>query len=57
VQEVTDLIDKKGAVSIAEVRDYFDTSRKYVLALMEHLDARGLTIRDGDLRRLVSAER
>lgn len=53
VDEVKQLIGRKGAISIAEVRDHFGTSRKYVLALMEHLDAQGITIREGDLRRLV----
>jgi selenocysteine-specific elongation factor len=43
----------KGQISVAEVRDRFNTSRKYALALMEHLDAIGVTVRDGDVRRLV----
>jgi selenocysteine-specific elongation factor len=39
-------------VTAAEVRDHFNTSRRYVLALLEHLDATGVTVRDGDVRRL-----
>jgi selenocysteine-specific elongation factor len=39
-----------GAVTVAQVRDLFGTSRKYVLALLEHLDALGLTRRVGDER-------
>jgi selenocysteine-specific elongation factor len=35
---------------VAEVRDLFKTSRKYALALMEHLDASGVTKRVGDER-------
>ncbi|TFH36847.1 MAG: selenocysteine-specific translation factor [Anaerolineales bacterium] len=42
----------QGTVTVAEVRDLLNTSRKYALALMEHLDAIGQTIRDGDVRRL-----
>lgn len=42
-----------GTITVAEVRDKFQTSRKYALALMEHLDAIGLTVRVGDERRLV----
>ena len=42
-----------GTITVAEVRDKFQTSRKYALALMEHLDAIGLTVREGDERRLV----
>jgi len=34
------------------VRDIFNNSRKYALALMEHLDALGVTVRVGDERRL-----
>jgi selenocysteine-specific elongation factor len=39
-----------GQITVAEVRDLFSTSRKYALALMEHLDARGVTRRVGDVR-------
>jgi selenocysteine-specific elongation factor len=39
-----------GKVTVAEVRDLFGTSRKYVLALLEHLDAQGITRRVGDER-------
>ncbi len=44
------LIDQNGSVSAAELRDRFDTSRKYAIALLEHLDSRGITQRRGDLR-------
>jgi selenocysteine-specific elongation factor len=39
-------------LSAAEFRDRFNTSRKYALGLLEYLDAVGLTIREGDFRRL-----
>jgi selenocysteine-specific elongation factor len=35
---------------VAGVRDLFDTSRKYALALMGHLDERKVTRRVGDER-------
>ena len=44
------LIDHNGSVSAAELRDRYQTSRKYAIALLEHLDARGVTQRRGDLR-------
>ena len=50
VQRVTDHIRREGDIAIAQVRDMFDTSRKYALALMEHLDERRLTRRVGDVR-------
>lgn len=52
VREVTSMIEAKGAVSAAEVRDHFNTSRKYALALLEFMDAKGITIRIGDERQL-----
>jgi selenocysteine-specific elongation factor len=39
-----------GKIVVAEVRDLFKTSRKYALALMEHLDSIGVTKRVGDER-------
>jgi selenocysteine-specific elongation factor len=52
VEAVKGLIEEEGPVTVAQIRDHFDTSRKYVLALMEHLDSIGLTEREGDFRRL-----
>lgn len=43
---------RQGQITAAEVRDLLGTSRKFALALLEHLDAIGVTIRDGDFRRL-----
>ncbi len=45
-------IEKRGKISLAEVRDLFHTTRKYAQALLEHLDQLGVTMRDGDARRL-----
>ncbi len=45
-------LQQNGQITLAEVRDMFDTSRKYVQALLEHLDATGITRRDGDYRKL-----
>lgn len=50
--QVRALLQRQGTLTAAQVRDHFNTSRKYVLALLEHLDAQGVTVRDGDLRRL-----
>jgi selenocysteine-specific elongation factor len=43
---------QKGQISLGEVRDLFNTSRRYAQALLEHLDYAGVTIRFGDFRRL-----
>jgi selenocysteine-specific elongation factor len=52
IAEVRRVLQVKGTLTAAEGRDHFNTSRRYILALLEHLDAIGVTQRDGDLRRL-----
>jgi selenocysteine-specific elongation factor len=52
VAQVRAAIQKNGQITLAEVRDLFNTSRKYAQALLEHLDAIGVTMRDGDARKL-----
>lgn len=54
VDEVQRFVNAEGKISIAEARDHFGTSRKYVLALLEHLDELGVTVREGDYRKLSS---
>jgi len=54
VADLRQLLGKQGTITVAQVRDHFKTSRRYVLAIMEHLDAIGVTVRDGDSRRLKS---
>ncbi len=51
--------ERSGAITLADARDELGTSRKYAQALVEHLDARHLTVRQGDrhvLRRGASEE-
>jgi len=51
-QAVIDHIKKHGEITLAELRDRFDTSRKYAVAVLEYLDQSGVTIRRGDIRQL-----
>ncbi|NWF63538.1 MAG: selenocysteine-specific translation elongation factor [Chloroflexi bacterium] len=51
-KRIEDTIRKQGQVTLAEVRDMLNTTRKYAQALLEHLDAVGVTVRDGDIRKL-----
>ncbi len=44
------LIDTEDEVDAKLVRDTLNTSRKYAIALLEHLDAIGVTRRVGDVR-------
>jgi selenocysteine-specific elongation factor len=52
VADMKDMFQDMGTLSAAQVRDHFDTSRRYVLAFLEHLDEVGVTVREGDVRRL-----
>ncbi len=52
VRKISHHIEQHGKISVAEARDLFNTSRKFILPLMEHLDSSGMTMRDGDFRRL-----
>ena len=52
VEKVSVTIKKNGAITLAEARDTLGTTRKYAQALLEHLDFIGVTVRDGDFRRL-----
>ncbi|MFN8497226.1 MAG: selenocysteine-specific translation elongation factor [Anaerolineae bacterium] len=50
MERVVAILQQNGKITVAEVRDAFGTSRKYALALMEHLDERRITRRVGDER-------
>jgi len=50
VKKVTSRIRSQGQITLAEVRDMFQTSRKYAQALLEHLDGKKITRRTGDVR-------
>ncbi|MFC2051655.1 selenocysteine-specific translation elongation factor [Chloroflexota bacterium] len=50
VEKVASHIKTNGKVSLAEVRDLFNTSRKYAQALLDHLDEKKITRRIGDDR-------
>ncbi len=45
-------LEEHPTLTVAEFRDHFHSSRKYALAFLEHLDATGVTVREGDFRRL-----
>ena len=49
-KRVSEHVAAGGLININEVRDLFGSSRKYVLAFLEELDRRGVTIRRGDDR-------
>ncbi|MDR3572698.1 MAG: selenocysteine-specific translation elongation factor [Anaerolineaceae bacterium] len=52
VRSVQEYFDNQPTLTVAQFRDHYNTSRKYALAFLEHLDKIGITARDGDVRRL-----
>jgi selenocysteine-specific elongation factor len=50
VESVLSIIDRTGAIDAKGLRDQFNTSRKYAIGLLEHLDSIGVTRRVGDER-------
>ena len=52
VRQIRQILVQTKTMGVAQVRDQFQTSRRYVLALLEHLDEIGVTVREGDTRRL-----
>ena len=50
VDRISEFISERGEISVADVRDMFKTSRKYALALMDHMDHERITRRVGDVR-------
>ena len=50
VDKVVAHAGEHGKITVAEGRDLFDTSRKYILPLLEYLDQRRITRRIGDER-------
>jgi selenocysteine-specific elongation factor len=51
VNQIIQIIIQKEKVTLAEVRDLLNTSRRYAQAILEYMDASGLTTREGDFRR------
>ena len=47
---VADMIHENGAVTVAQVRERLDSSRKYTVPFMEYLDRIRFTVRKGDKR-------
>lgn len=53
-EEMTDRfvawIEQNGSITVGQARDMFSTTRRYVMALLDHLDAQQITRRVGDER-------
>lgn len=49
---VRNYLSTHDKATAAELKEAMDSSRKYAIPLLEHFDATGLTIRNGDFRKL-----
>jgi selenocysteine-specific elongation factor len=45
-------LEAEGTIESARFRDLLGTTRKYVIPILEHFDETGLTVREGNARRL-----
>lgn len=50
VEQVQRFAQTHGSITLAQARDLFQTSRKYVQALLEEMDVRRITRREGETR-------
>jgi selenocysteine-specific elongation factor len=49
---IIDMIKKRGAVAVKEIKDVLGLSRKYTIPILERMDRDGITRREGDRREL-----
>ena len=49
---LVDFLMKNGEISTPQFKEMTGASRKYVIPLIEHFDAKNITIRIGDIRKL-----
>ena len=53
-QQLNEMLTNGQGITMSDLRQHLNTSRKYAIPICEHLDSIGFTRRDGDLRFLVS---
>jgi selenocysteine-specific elongation factor len=52
VEDMRSLVAELGSVTLAQARDHWGTTRRYVQPLLEFMDQQGVTIREGDARKI-----
>lgn len=57
VERIVDQLHARGTITLAEVRDRLQSSRKYAQAVLEEMDAQRITRREGDTRVLRNTHR
>jgi len=51
-KQLSEFLERNGAITLSQFRDVLNTSRKYALAFLEYMDQVGVTERVGEARRL-----
>jgi selenocysteine-specific elongation factor len=52
VASVTDYLKEARTAKASDIKSHLKSSRKYIIPLLERLDHIGVTMRDGDYRKL-----
>lgn len=53
IETLKNFFSKKSEMTVAEFRDILGTTRKYALPILEYLDSNKITLRVGDIRKLL----
>lgn len=56
LESIKEYLKNQNQITVSEFRQLVNTSRKYAVPFMEYCDAIGLTVREGDYRRLKNKE-
>lgn len=56
IEKLKAFFSKKPEMTVAEFRDILNTTRKYALSFLEYLDSNKITLRVGDIRKLLLKE-
>ena len=52
LNSLTDYLQRNDIITVAEFRELANTSRKYAVPFLEYCDSQGITVREGNHRRL-----
>jgi selenocysteine-specific elongation factor len=53
IENLKEFFSRKPEMTVAEFRDILVTTRKYALPFLEYLDSNKITLRIGDIRKLL----
>lgn len=56
IELLKDFFSKKNEMTVSEFRTLLNTTRKYAIAYLEHLDSQKITLRVGEVRKLIKRQ-